>query len=160
MFVLSKAFGKIWVKVDLILLKNRNFCAHENNSNFWVLLSWLFLQGINKQIAHVVLIFQNLWSYSSIQSFYIAKDCSAFDRFCFLCVVCLFWWFYGFIWWVFATESWNTVDIMQEQNMNWFSTVLIVVISFLILTDLTKVLFEFCVIEVLKFWVILRWMKE
>ena len=36
-------------------------------------------------------------------------------------------------------KSWNTVDIMQEQNMNWFATVLIVVICFLILTDLTKV---------------------
>ena len=33
-FVPSKAFGMIWVKVDLILLKNKNFCAHENNSQF------------------------------------------------------------------------------------------------------------------------------
>ena len=49
---------------------------------------------------------------------------------------------------------------MQKQNNNRFSTVLIVVVWFLILTDLTKVLFEFCVIEVFKFWVILRWMKE
>ena len=44
--------------------------------------------------------------------------------------------------------------------MNRFATVLIVVVCFLILTDLTKVLFEFCVIEVFKFWVILWWMKE
>ena len=29
-----------------------------------------------------------------------------------------------------------------------------------ILTDLTKVLLSFCVIEDFKFWVILRWMKE
>ena len=32
---------------------------------------------------------------------------------------------------------------MQEQNMNWFDTTLIVVIYFLILTDLTKVLLSF-----------------
>ena len=49
---------------------------------------------------------------------------------------------------------------MQKQNNNRFATVPIVVVWFLILTDLTKVLFEFCVIEVFKFWVILRWMKE
>ena len=49
---------------------------------------------------------------------------------------------------------------MQIQNKNRFATILIVVAWFLILTDLTKVLFEFCVIEVFKFWVILRWMKE
>ena len=41
--------------------------------------------------------------------------------------------------------------------MNWFDTVLIVVICFLILTDLTKVLLEFCVIEVFKFWVRYRY---
>ena len=44
--------------------------------------------------------------------------------------------------------------------MNGFATVLKVVVCFLILTDLTKVFVEFCVIEVFKFWVILRWMKE
>ena len=37
---------------------------------------------------------------------------------------------------------------MQKQNKNRFDTVLLVVVWFLILTDLTKVLFEFCVIEV------------
>ena len=40
-------------------------------------------------------------------------------------------------------KSWNTIDIMQKQNMNWFTIVLIVVIYFLILTDLTKVLLSF-----------------
>ena len=49
---------------------------------------------------------------------------------------------------------------MQKQNKNRFAIVLVVVVCFLILTDLTKVLFEFYVIEVFKFWVILRWMKE
>ena len=37
---------------------------------------------------------------------------------------------------------------MQKQNMNWFSTVPRVVISFIILTDLTKFLLKFCVDEV------------
>ena len=48
----------------------------------------------------------------------------------------------------------------MQKNKNMFATVHIVVVWFLILTNLTKVLFEFCVIEVFKFWVILRWMKE
>ena len=40
-------------------------------------------------------------------------------------------------------KSWNTIYIMQEQNMNWFATVLIVVICFLILTDLMEALLSF-----------------
>ena len=34
---------------------------------------------------------------------------------------------------------------MQKQNMNWFATVLRVVICFIILTDLTELSVEFCV---------------
>ena len=37
---------------------------------------------------------------------------------------------------------------MQKQNMNWFATVLRVVICFIILTDLTELFVEFCVDEV------------
>ena len=37
---------------------------------------------------------------------------------------------------------------MQKQNMNWFATVLRVVICFIILTDLTELSVEFCVDEV------------
>ena len=37
---------------------------------------------------------------------------------------------------------------MQKQNMNWFATVLRVVICFIILTDLTVFSVEFCVDEV------------
>ena len=36
---------------------------------------------------------------------------------------------------------------MQKQNMNWFATVLRVVICFIILTDLTEFLLKFCVDE-------------
>ena len=45
-------------------------------------------------------------------------------------------------------ESYITVETMQKQNMNWFSTVLRVVICFIILTDLTELSVEFCVDEV------------
>ena len=48
---------------------------------------------------------------------------------------------------------------MQEQNMNWFDTSLIVVI-FSYTNGSHEGFVEFCVIEVSKFWVILRWMKE
>ena len=39
---------------------------------------------------------------------------------------------------------------MQKQNMNWFSTVLRVVVCFIILMDLTELSVEFCVDEVFK----------
>ena len=44
--------------------------------------------------------------------------------------------------------------------MNGFATLLKVKIGSLVLTDLTKVFVKFCVIEVFKFWVRSRWMKE
>ena len=62
--------------------------------------------------------------------------------------------------WINPLESYITVDTMQKQNMNWFATVLRVVICFIILTDLTEFSVEFCVIEIFKFWVRSRWMKE
>ena len=39
---------------------------------------------------------------------------------------------------------------MQKQNINWFATVLRVVICFIILTDLTELFVESCVDEVIK----------
>ena len=50
--------------------------------------------------------------------------------------------------WIKPWKSYITVAIMQKQNMNWFATVLLVVICFVILTDLTKFLLKFCVDEV------------
>ena len=44
--------------------------------------------------------------------------------------------------------------------MNWFDTILIVVIYFSYTNGSHDGFVEFCVIEVFKFWVILRWMKE
>ena len=39
---------------------------------------------------------------------------------------------------------------MKKQNMNWFSTLLIVMLCFIMLTDLTELSVEFCVDEVIK----------
>ena len=50
--------------------------------------------------------------------------------------------------WIKQWKSYITVEIMQKQNMNWFATVLRVVIFFIILTDLTEFSVEFCVDEV------------
>ena len=44
--------------------------------------------------------------------------------------------------------------------MNWFDTTLIVVIYFSYTNGSHEGFVEFCVIEVFKFWVILRWMRE
>ena len=49
---------------------------------------------------------------------------------------------------------------MQEQNMNWFAIVLIVVIYLSYTNGSHEGFVEFCVIELFMFWVILRWMKE
>ena len=40
--------------------------------------------------------------------------------------------------WIKPWKSYIAVATMKKQNMNWFATVLIVVICFIILTDLTK----------------------
>ena len=40
--------------------------------------------------------------------------------------------------WIKQGKSYITVDTVQKQNMNWFATVLRVVICFIILTDLTE----------------------
>ena len=40
--------------------------------------------------------------------------------------------------WIKPWKKYITVDTMQKQNMNWFATVLRVVICFIILTDLTE----------------------
>ena len=52
--------------------------------------------------------------------------------------------------WYKPWKSYITVAKMQKQNINWFETVLRVVICFIILTDLTKLSVEFCVDEVIK----------
>src|SRR3989337_3278622 len=93
----SKAFGIVWMIVDLILCKNRNFCVKCRNSYLLLgrgkILKFLKFMGI--QIFYVFLIFQNFWSYISITLIQIFTYCSVFDRFCFQYIVCLFSSFYG-----------------------------------------------------------------
>ena len=57
-FVPSKAFGIIWVIVDSILLKNRNFCAQKNNFHKSQKRHFAlnYLDKIDIQISHVILI--------------------------------------------------------------------------------------------------------
>ena len=52
--------------------------------------------------------------------------------------------------WYKPWKSYIIVCTVKKQNMNWFATVLRVVICFIILTDLTKLFVEFCVDEVIK----------
>ena len=52
--------------------------------------------------------------------------------------------------WIKPWKSYITVAKMQKQNMNWFSTILRVVIFFIILMDLTELSVEFCVDEVIE----------
>ena len=101
------------------------------------------LQKINIQITQVVLIFQNFWSYRSIRNSQIATDCSVLTDSVFFALCAYFDGSMVFFDEFLPYKSWNTVDIMQERNMNWFYTSLIVVIYFLILMDLTKVLLSF-----------------
>ena len=150
MFDPSKTFGILWYIVDLVLLKNKNF----------VQKFWIFLHKIDIWIAFVFLFFQNFWSYRSIQNIQVATNCSIFDIFCFLCVVCLFWWFYGFLWWVFDIEKleYSRYNARIKCELVWYTTYSSDLFSY---TNETHEGFvQFCVIEVFKFWVILRWMKE
>ena len=91
-FVPSKTFGMVYGVCDLILLKNRYFCSQSRNfvNSLERAFDLKFLQKIDIQISLIFLIFQNVWSYISIRSLQIATDFSVLDRFCFLCIVCLF----------------------------------------------------------------------
>ena len=138
------------------LLCSRNYFSFLSEEWFWV----DFFHKINKKIIHIVLIFQNFWSYRSIWSSQIATNCSVFDRFCFLCVVCLFWWFYGFLWRVFAIEKleYSRYNARTKYELVCNSTYSSDLFSYT--NGSHKDFVEFCVIEVFKFLVILRWMKE
>ena len=78
MFVPSKAFRIFLGDSCLILLKNRNFCAHENNSYFYqrLIKCQLFLHKINIQISQVFLVFQNFWRSVSFRNSQLATDYS------------------------------------------------------------------------------------
>ena len=124
-------------------------------------IKYLFqLQQINIQISQVFLIFQSFLSYRSIRNSKIYTDRSVLIDSIFF-VLCAY--FDGSM--VFFDEflpqkSWNTVDIIQKQNINWFDTSLTVVIYYSYTNRSHEGFIECCVIAAFQFWVILRWMKE
>ena len=93
----TKAFGIVWMIVDLKLCKNRNFCAQSRNfeNSLERAFDMKFLQVIDIQILYVFLIFLNFWSCRSMAGVQITINCSVFNRFCFQCIVCLFSSFHG-----------------------------------------------------------------
>ena len=50
--------------------------------------------------------------------------------------------------WIKPWKIYITIATIQKQNMNWFATVLRVVICFIIRTNLPSFLLKFCVDEV------------
>ena len=99
--------GRLGESLCDLAIKNRNFSAHEICCHFYwrVQLVDYFCRWLIGKFLTSTNLFQNFLNYISIRNIQIATDYSVFDRFCFLCVVCLFWWFYGFLWWAFAIEK-------------------------------------------------------
>ena len=58
---------------------------------------WFFLKCLSVQIVYCSQFWKNFSSIRSMVNVQIATDCSLLDRFCFWCIVCLFWWNYQFI---------------------------------------------------------------
>ena len=87
--------------------------------------------------------FQNFWSYISIQNSQIATNCSVLKDPVFFVLSAYFDGSMVFFDEFLPQKSWNTVYIIQKQNMNWFDTAPTVVVCFLLLTDLMKVLLSF-----------------
>ena len=83
----------------------------------------------------------------------IITDCSVFDRFCFLCVLCLFWWLYGFLWRVIAIEKleYSRYNAKIEYELVCNTTYSNGLLS--CINGSHEGFVEFCVIEVFKFWV-------
>ena len=90
---LVEPLGRLGWKLMRSCCKKQKLSAHEISCYFFyrrVILSWFFLQKINRQIPHVhqfISEFLELHKYSRVTDY---------DRFCFLCVVCLFWRIYIF----------------------------------------------------------------
>ena len=145
MFVPSRTNGIFLGGSCLTLLKTETFALTKTILIFYqsMIKYHFFLQNINIQIYQVVLFVKNFWISRSFRESQIATDCSVLTDSVFFALCAYFDGSMVFFDEFFPKKSWNTVDIMQKQNMNWFGTVLIVVICFLTLTDLTKVLLSF-----------------
>jgi hypothetical protein len=128
-----------------MLFENRNFCVQCWNFDFLLERENLLnvLHNIYIWISHVFHIFQNFLSYISMTLIQIFTDCSVLDRFCFCCIVCLFWWIYGSYRGVWVMEKLEYSSIMPILNFNQFTRVPKVKDLFVILTDLTRFLLSF-----------------
>ena len=157
-----KPLGSSWVIVVWSCWKNRNFCARKNDSHFLPESDKIPIPFEVDQYTN----FSgrpNFSEFLELQKYSKWSDCYrlfCFDRLCFLCVVCLFWWLYGFLWWVFAIEKleYSRYNARTKYELVWYSTYSSDLFSYT--NGSHEGFVEFCVIEVFKFWVILRWMKE
>ena len=127
--------------------KKQKLCTHEISFHFFywrVLLSWFFLQKINRQIPHGHQFsseFLELHNYSRVIDFY--------SLFCFrqilfsMCCLLIFDESMSSIGGYEPYRSWNTVDITPIWIYNEFTTVPKWWFYFLILTELTSFLSSF-----------------
>ena len=123
--------------------------------NFHILLeSQTFLKLFAQSCYTNCLCFPNISDFLECQKYGRCSDCNKlsclrqilFLMHCFACFDETI----DFYRWYKPWKSYITVATMQKQNMNWFATVLRVVICSIILTDLTELSIEFCVDEVIK----------
>ena len=79
-------------------VQDRNFgCSSRFYIFIWkVKRLWFFLHCLAVQIVFFLILVE-VFRYRSMVNVQIATDCSVFDRFCFWCIVCLFWWIYQFL---------------------------------------------------------------
>ena len=93
----SLGFRMIRLLVYYVQNKNRNFgCSMWFYVFYWrVKWVWNFLHITFVQNFQLSNLFHNFWSYRSLLNLQISTDYPVLDRFCFSCVVCLFWWIYG-----------------------------------------------------------------
>ena len=123
MFVPSKAFRIFLGNSCLILLKKQKVYAHEINFH-------LLPESDKIPIPLVVDKYTNFSGRLNFSEFCGVTEVFeivrlfCFDRFYFLCVVCLFWWLYGFLWWVFSIEKleYSRYNTKTKYELVWYNT--------------------------------------
>ena len=107
MFVPPKAFRIFLGNSCLILLKKQKVCAGEIHFHFLPKRDKIPIPLAADKYTYF-LGRPNFLEFLELHKYSKESDCYRlfyFDRFYFLCVACLFWWLYGFLWWVFAIEK-------------------------------------------------------
>ena len=123
----------------------RFYIFYWNVKRFWNFLHCLYIKNVYFSYCFWIFGVPEVWWMFILLQTVLFKTYSVFDALfaCFDETI-------DFYRWYKPWKSYITVDTMQKQNMNWFATVLRVVICFIILTDLTELSVEFCVDEVIK----------